>query len=180
MGHNTHIARKNTPNFTTSSSLVLIKPILDEIQPFKNSNFYYEIHYGRRQEPIAPDAGQIVRCVRLSIHFLVNFLKFFNGCISFNIGPNPTTLEDFVNLGVLFLSVGVLCPISHNTQTLPSPPRYESRQCAPSSKCNFHPRVHPLAPPLSLPNSALPTPASLNRLTPLLAGYSPKDGEFLI
>ena len=86
MGHNIHIARKSTPNFTTSSSLVLIKPILDEIQPFKNSNFYYEVH---------TDAEQIVRRVRLSIHFLVNFFKFLNGCISFNIGPDPTKLEDF-------------------------------------------------------------------------------------
>ena len=41
----------------------------------------------------------------------------WNGCISFNIGPNPTKLEDFVKLGVLFLAVGVLCPIAHNTQT---------------------------------------------------------------
>ena len=89
MGHNTHIARKSTPNFTTSSSLVLIKLILDEKQPFKNSKFYYEI----------------------------NFLKFLNGCISFNIGPNPTKREDFVKLGELFLAVGVLCPIFHNTQT---------------------------------------------------------------
>ena len=60
--------RKSTLNFTTSSSLVLIKPILDEIQPFKNSSFYYEIHM---------DAGQIVRRIRLSIHFLVNFFKVF-------------------------------------------------------------------------------------------------------
>ena len=104
MGRNTHIARKRTLNFTTSSSLVLIKPILDEIQPFKISNFYYEVH---------TDAEQ----VRLSIHFLVNFLKFLNGCISFNIGPNLTKLEDFVKLGVLFLAVGVFCLISHNTQT---------------------------------------------------------------
>ena len=108
MGHNTHIAKKSTLNFTTSPSLVLIKPILDEIQPFKNSKFYYEIH---------TDAGQIVHRVQLSIHFLVNFLKFLNGCISFNIGPNPTKLEDFVKLSVFFLAVGVLCPISHNTQT---------------------------------------------------------------
>ena len=108
MGHNTHIARKSTPNFTTSSSLVLIKPMLDEIEPFKNSKFYYEIH---------TDTGQIVCCLRLYIHFLSNFLKFLNGCTSFNIGPNPTELEDFGKLGVLFLAVGVLCSISHNTQT---------------------------------------------------------------
>ena len=112
MGHNTHIARKSTLNFTTSSSLVLIKPILDEIQPFKNCNFYYEIH---------ADAGQIVRHVRLSIHFLVNFLKFLNGCVLFNIGPNRTKLEDFLKLDVLFLAVGVLCPISHNTDSYPVP-----------------------------------------------------------
>ena len=68
----------------------------------------YEIH---------TDAGQIIRRVRLSIHFLVNLLKFLNGRISFNIGPNPTKLEDFVKLGILFLAVGVLCPLSHNTQT---------------------------------------------------------------
>ena len=116
MGHNTHIARKSTPNFTTSSSLVLMKPILDEIQPFKNSNFTTKY------------AGQIVRRVLLSIHFSVNFLKFLNGCISFNIGPNPTKLEDYVKLGVLFLAVGVLCPISPIIDRLvPSPPRYESR-----------------------------------------------------
>ena len=84
-------SKKEHRNFTTSSSLLLIKPILDEIQPFKNSKFYYEIH---------TDAGQIL-----------------NGCISFNIGPNPTKLEDFVKLGVLILAVGVLCPMSHNTQT---------------------------------------------------------------
>ena len=109
----THIVRKSTTNFSTSSSLVLIKPILDEIQPFKNSNFYYEIH---------TDAGQIVRRVRLSIHSLVISLKFLNGCISFNIGPNPTKLEDFVKFGVLFLAAGVLCPIFHNTQTCTQSP----------------------------------------------------------
>ena len=67
MGHNTHIARKSTLNFTTSSSLVLIKPILDEIQPFKNSKFYYEIHMG---------VGHRTNCLlRPAIHIFLS--KFF-------------------------------------------------------------------------------------------------------
>ena len=44
----------------------------------------------------------------------------------------------------------------------------------------FVPPVHHPAPPLSLPNPDLPTPVRLNRLAPLLTGYSISETQFLI
>ena len=35
-----HIFRKSTPSFTKSSSFVLIRPILNKVQPFKNFKIY--------------------------------------------------------------------------------------------------------------------------------------------
>ena len=38
--HRTHIVRKNTLKLATISSLLFIRPILNKIQPFKNSKIY--------------------------------------------------------------------------------------------------------------------------------------------
>ena len=43
--------------------------------------------------------------VRFSIHFFVNFFMFLNACISVKTGPINTKLGDFVNLGMLFLTM---------------------------------------------------------------------------
>ena len=74
---------------------MLIGPILNKIQPFKNFKICKEM-YG------FPD-----KCP--AIHtFVTNFLvKFLDGCILINIGPINTKLKDFVKLSVLFLNIWV-------------------------------------------------------------------------
>ena len=52
--------------------------------------------------------------------------------------------------------------------------------CIRAPNAIFVPPVHHPAPPLSLPNPNLPTPVRLNRLAPLLTGYSISETRFLI
>ena len=57
-------------------------------------------------------------------------LEFLNGCISFNIGPINTKLEDVANFNMLFLTIRVSCRLSHIiNQLVPSPSGFETRQC---------------------------------------------------
>ena len=44
-----------------------------------------------------------------------------NGGISFNIGPIDTELENIANLNELFLTMWILCCLSHNKQTRTQP-----------------------------------------------------------
>ena len=44
-----------------------------------------------------------------------------NGGISFNIGPIDTELENIANLNELFLTLWILCCLSHNKQTRTQP-----------------------------------------------------------
>ena len=60
--------------------------------------------------------------------FLIKFC-ILNGCISFNIRPVNTKLENVPNRNVLFLTMWVSCSLSHNNQTRPRPARFEIRQC---------------------------------------------------
>ena len=73
--------------------------------PFKHRAFCVEIIGGARS------AYEIIMLklssVRQSIHLLVNFFKFLDGCILFNFGPIDTKLEDFLKPGVLFQNVWV-------------------------------------------------------------------------
>ena len=64
-----HIVRTCTPSFTKSPSLVLIDPVLSEIQPFKDVKIYKEM-YGH------PDAAAC---------FV--FLTYLNDCISGKTSP---------------------------------------------------------------------------------------------
>ena len=45
--------------------------------------------------------------VRISIHFFVIFFTFLNACISVKASLINTKLGDFVNLGVLFLTMWI-------------------------------------------------------------------------
>ena len=45
--------------------------------------------------------------VRISIHFFVIFFAFLNDCISVKTSPINTKLGDFVNLGVLLLTMWI-------------------------------------------------------------------------
>ena len=56
-----HIVRKRIPRFTRFLSLMLIRLVFTEIQPFENVKIYKEM-YGN------PDAA--------AIHFFVNFVAF--------------------------------------------------------------------------------------------------------
>ena len=62
-----HIVRKSAPRFTRFLSLVLIRLVFPEIQPFENVNIYKEM-YGNADAVTTrrPDA----------IHFFVNFDVF--------------------------------------------------------------------------------------------------------
>ena len=59
-----HIVIKSTPRFTRFLSLVLIRLVFTEIQPFENVKIYKEM-YGN------PDA--VRHGVQIAIHFFVNF-----------------------------------------------------------------------------------------------------------
>ena len=65
----------------------------------------------------------------LRVKVVFNSLKgeFWNGCISFNIGPIKTKIENVANLNVLFLWVFFA---SHKKGLVPSPSRFETRQCS--------------------------------------------------
>ena len=66
---------KRTLSFAKFSNLVLIRSILNKILNTLSNVSWYIFEF-----------------------------FFFNGCISFNIGPNNTKLEDFANLGFLVLT----------------------------------------------------------------------------
>ena len=53
--------------------------------------------------------------VRMAIHLLI--LMFLNGCISVKTSLIDTKLGDFVNLGVLFLTMWINSFLCHNLQT---------------------------------------------------------------
>ena len=128
MGHNTPTARKTTPNFIKSSSLVGFGPILNEIQPFKNIKILL------RSVWIAGRDGQFVRRPYV---FHNKIWILLNGCISSNIGLINTKLDDVVKFGVFFLAMWVLVsyPIIH--RLIPSPPRYEIRQWRKWQPCSL-------------------------------------------
>ena len=100
-----HIVRKGTPRFTKSPSLVLIGPVLTEIQAFKNVK-----NLQRNVWKTQGKTGQFRTNVRICsvFHtFLCKFLTFLNACISVKTGPINTKLGDFVNLGMLFLTMWI-------------------------------------------------------------------------
>ena len=95
---------------------MLIGPILNKIQLLKNLQFVRDNIW------VTGDT------FRTSFHFLLNS-AFLNGCISFNIRPVNTKLENVPNRNVLFLTMWVSCSLSHNKQTRFRPARFEIRQC---------------------------------------------------
>ena len=74
-----YMVRKSIPRFTKSLSLVLIGLVLTEIQAFKN-----------------------VKNLQRNIW---KFFTFLNACISVKTSPINTKLGNFVNLGVIFLTM---------------------------------------------------------------------------
>ena len=80
-----HIVRKSTPRFTKSPSLVLIGLVLTEIQAFKNV---------KKLQRNVWKCGQIRKIRTLA-------------CISVKTGPINTKRGDFVNLGMLFLTMWI-------------------------------------------------------------------------
>ena len=66
--------------------------------------------YGNPRGPAPGKSGQIRTKVRIDpdFHtFLCKFFTFLNACISVKISPINTKLGDFVNLGVLFLTMWI-------------------------------------------------------------------------
>ena len=126
----------STPRFTKSLSLVLIRLVLTEIQAFKNvkdlqRNVWKcgqirticltEIQAFKNVRNLQRSVwkcGQIL--VRICPHFqtfLCKFFTFLNACISVKTSLINTKLGDFVNLGVLFLTMWINSCQSHNLQT---------------------------------------------------------------
>ena len=91
------ISRKCTARFTRFSSLVLIRLVLTEIQPFENVKICKEM-YGH------PDA--VRHGVRMPYMSLL-ILNFLNRCISVKTSLINTKLGNLVNLGVLFLTMWI-------------------------------------------------------------------------
>ena len=92
-----HIVRKNTPRFTRFLSLVLIRLVFTEIQPFENVKIYKEM-YGH------PDT------VRHSVwmpYISLLILTFLNLFISVKTSVINTKLGNLVNLGVFFLTMWI-------------------------------------------------------------------------
>ena len=58
------------------------------------------------------DRANVAATVRTSL-FLSKFCVFFNGCISFTIGPINTKLENVANFNVLFLTIRLSYCLSH-------------------------------------------------------------------
>ena len=55
-------------------------------------------------------------------------MVFLNGCILFNIGLINNKLEIVANFNVFFVTIWVLCRLSHNKRTCTSPSWFETRQ----------------------------------------------------
>ena len=95
------MVRKSIPRFTKSPSLELIGLVLTKIQAFENvKNLQRNVW----------KTGQFQRNVQIRRVFhrlLCKFLTFLNACISVKTDPNDTKLGDFVNLGMLFLTMGI-------------------------------------------------------------------------
>ena len=60
---------------------------------------------------------------RPDVNIFPEMLEFMNmnGCISFNIGPINTKLQNVANFKVLFLTIWVSCCLSHNKPTRTQP-----------------------------------------------------------
>ena len=94
-----HIVRKSTPRFTRFPSLVLIDLKVSKIQPFENVKIYKEMYmYGH--------SDAVRHSVRMPYISLL-ILTFLNRCILLTFGSIHTKLGDFVNLGVLFLTMWI-------------------------------------------------------------------------
>ena len=94
-------SQKEHTEIHKSPSLVLIGLIFTEIEAFKNK---------KNLQRNVLKCGQIRTLfgfVRILIHFFVNFFLFLNASISVKISPINTKLGDFVNLGVLFLTMWI-------------------------------------------------------------------------
>ena len=86
---------------TKSPSLVLIRLVLTEIQGFKNE---------KNLQRNVWECGQMRTLVRICPHFHTFLCKFFsslNASISVKTCLINTKLGDFVNLGVLFLTMWI-------------------------------------------------------------------------
>ena len=93
------MVRKSIPRFTKSPSLVLIGLVLTEIQAFKN------VKYLQRNVWKTGQMRTNVRICPVFHTFLCKFFTFLNACISDKTSPINTKLGDFVNLGMLFLTM---------------------------------------------------------------------------
>ena len=63
-----------------------------------------------------PNTASAIACTRMAIS-IHSGLRFLNGSISVKTGPMNNKLGDFVNLGVLFLTMWIDSCSSHNLQT---------------------------------------------------------------
>ena len=89
--------------FTKFPSLVLIRLVLTEIQPFKNVKIYKEMYGHRTKRPVA-------------IHFFVNF-EMSNGCILLTIESIYTKLKDLVCTGSIVPKSTDLHPVPHDMKS---------------------------------------------------------------
>ena len=94
------IVIKCRPSFTKSSSLVKIDPIVSKIQPFENAKIYKEMN-GHPKIRMLSDTASGWPYISLL------FLTFLNHGISVKTSLINTKLGDFVNLGVLFLTIWI-------------------------------------------------------------------------
>ena len=81
-----------------------------------------------------------------------------NRCISFNISPINTELENVADFNVLVLTIWVSYCLSNNNRLVPSPSRFETWRCPslPSVATDYRKQFHNLVPRiLSLSNMAV-------------------------
>ena len=73
-----------------------------------------------------------------------------NGCISFNITPINTELENVANFNVLVLTIWVSYCLSNNNRLVPSPFRFETWPCPslPSVATDYRKQFHNLVLPV--------------------------------
>ena len=78
--------------------------------------------------------------------FLCKILTFLNGCILLTIGSSYTKLGDFVNLGVLFQTMGINSCLSHNLQTLTQSFMVWNQVMSRDNRCALHATSSPGVP----------------------------------
>lgn len=103
-----HIIRNSTPRFTKPDCLVLIRPILNKIQPIKSSK---EFETNVELPAIYP-----LHCILSFYCYMYNFQKFWMAVFCSKSGLIKRKLLNFVKINVHVSTLYLMCSSSQNPQ----------------------------------------------------------------